>query len=82
LGPKTNVFQHPACGCPRRKKREAGKSFECEAYGGDITLLKIGFKLTKKDVKGGKRYDKFQCKTKTETRIEAFQKKTKTTKKN
>lgn len=63
------------------KKLEAGKSFECEAYGGDITMLDSGLKLTRKNIRGGDRYDKFQCRTKPETRIEAILKKTKSKKK-
>jgi Metallopeptidase toxin 3 len=57
------------------KKFEAGKSFECAAYGGDITMRNSGLKIKKKNLKGGSRYDSFTCKTKTGTRIEAILKK-------
>jgi hypothetical protein len=61
-------------------KREAGKSFECKAYGGDITLIESGLKLRRSNIKGGDKYDAFNCTTRVDARIKAIKKKTKSKK--
>jgi hypothetical protein len=44
---------------------EVGKKFECSAYGGDITMhrKKQVEKIKTKNIKGGKKYRKFECPT-------------------
>lgn len=51
-------------------KHEAGKSFECAAYGGDISLFPDdGLYLSRGAITGGDRYDTFTCKSKVDSRI-------------
>jgi hypothetical protein len=63
--PKTKSGKYNGTKAGKFKGVEAGKKFECSAYGGDISMNRRTQreKIKRKNIRGGKKYRKFECPT-------------------